>query len=105
FRNGLSTGETCSWRVPARRAIVSSVTRRVGSSASRNRRSRRACHGEPSVPSEFPTGFFCANVLLHEFGNDFVLVSQLGFVSGDTGFKLGDPPVLGVRPGSTRFPA
>ena len=39
--------------------------------------------GEPSVLLEFPIGFFCANVLLHQFGDDFVLGRQLLLQASD----------------------
>ena len=59
--------------------------------------------GEPSGLSGLPTGFFCEDVLLHQLGDDLVLLGDLRVLLGDDFLELGDPRVLGRlgRLGST----
>ncbi len=45
--------------------------------------------GNPASVQSSPLGFFCLDVLLHQFGDDFVLVGQLGL-------ELLDAAVLGL---------
>src|SRR4030066_62043 len=74
-----------------------------------DRAPRRECRGEPNVRSEFPTGFFCADVLLHQLGDHFVLLTQLGLLALELLLQvlhasLGDRGGLPPPPGPLQGP-
>ena len=79
------------------------------SSDAHNRPLHRGYRGEPNVRLEFPIGFFCADVLLHQFRDDLVLLDQLGPLPGSLfrlgGELLGLPGGRPTRRDRTRFSA
>jgi hypothetical protein len=88
YRTSASSRRICSIQCRSTSPIGRCAARFGRSIVGRNRLLRLAYHEKPIVRLEFPIGFFCLDVLLHQFSNDFVLVDQLGL-------KLIDLPLLG----------
>lgn len=57
--------------------------------------------GNPASFSGLPSGFFCADGLLQEFGGHFVLLNEIGPLLSDACLERGNLLVLGIASRAT----